>query len=145
MFGTDRGQLRRVFFDSWRKQNQGESLDAMQQAICAIIEQHPEYHALLADEASLDRDFAVEDGDHNPFLHMSMHLALHEQISTDRPAGIRPLYQQLCMQQGDAHTAEHRMMECLGESIWQAQRAQRPPDENAYLDCLKKLLRKQDG
>ena len=141
MFGNDRTQLRKLFFDCWRLHQQGAPLDAMQQTMVQIIGMHPEYHALLDNPDNLDKDYLPEQGETNPFLHMSMHIALHEQLSTDRPAGISKAYQQLCKQAGSAHEAEHMMMECLGEALWQAQRNNQMPDEAAYLDCVIKMLR----
>lgn len=139
MFNQNRDQMRRVFFDCWKAHRQKAPLDAMQKIIVHIIELHPEYQPLLENEASLDRDYLPDLGEINPFLHMSMHIALHEQISTDRPAGIKALYQTIISKQGSAHTAEHAMMDCLGEALWQAQRNQAPPDERTYFECLKKL------
>lgn len=141
MFGSDRKQLRKVFYDSWRARSEGRAMDAMQQIIANIIELHPEYHALIEDEDNLDKDYTPEHGETNPFLHMSMHIALHEQISTDRPAGIQGCYQQIIKNTGSEHDAEHAMMECLGESLWVAQRNKAMPDEDAYLRCLKSLAR----
>ena len=141
MISNDRNQLRKTFFDCWQSHQQGTPLDAMQQIIASIIELHPEYHHILENLDALDRDYTPEQGETNPFLHMSMHIALHEQISTNRPSGISTLYQTLCTQQGSAHEAEHAMMECLGEALWQAQRNNTMPDEQAYLDCLQKLTR----
>ena len=114
-------------------------MDAMQTIIANIIELHPEYHSLLDNENTLDKNYLPEHGETNPFLHMSMHIALHEQISTDRPTSIKTTYQKLCLQHSSAHDAEHAMMECLGEALWQAQRNQTEPDEQAYLMCLQKL------
>ncbi|MDT8452707.1 MAG: DUF1841 family protein [Gammaproteobacteria bacterium] len=139
MFNQNRDQMRRVFFDCWKAHQQKASLDAMQKIIVHIIELHPEYQSLLENEAALDKDFLPDLGEINPFLHMSMHIALHEQISTDRPAGIKSLYQTIISKQGSAHAAEHAMMDCLGEALWQAQRNHAPPDEHAYFECLKKL------
>ncbi len=143
MFGNNRNQLRQVFFDTWQLKLDGQPLDALQQVIAGVIELHSEYHPLLGSREAMDRDFPVEDGGINPFLHISMHLALHEQISTRRPAGIDEIYRQLCQQFGDAHEAEHAMMDCLGEALWQAQRDQAAPDETAYRQCLKTLINKK--
>ena len=139
MFSQDRNQMRKVFFDCWKAHLEKKPMDAMQQVIAHIIELHPEYHALLENEAALDKDYTPEQGETNPFLHMSMHIALHEQLSTDRPVGIKALYQGIIMKQGSAHEAEHAMMECLGEALWLAQRNNSMPDELAYFECLKKL------
>ena len=140
MFNQDRNQMRKVFFDCWKAHKEKAPMDAMQTVIAHIIELHPEYHALLENEAALDKDYTPEHGETNPFLHMSMHIALHEQISTDRPDGIKALYQSIIMKQGSAHDAEHTMMECLGEALWLAQRNQTMPDEIAYFECLRKLI-----
>ena len=142
MFGNNRNQLRQFFFDCWQLKETGQALDAMQKVVTAIIEFHPEYQPLLKNKDAVDKDFSVEQGETNPFLHMGMHIALHEQLSTDRPAGIKDIYQKLCQQQGDGHDAEHLMMDCLGEALWQAQCDQSAPDETAYLLCLQKLVKK---
>ena len=140
MYGQNRTQMRRFFFNSWRKYQAGEPMQPMERLVANIIQQHPEYHALLNSDAGLDKDYTGEDGQGNPFLHMGMHITLAEQLSTDRPAGIRDLHQQITRQHGDAHAAEHQMMECLGLVLWEASRHNRTPDETAYLNYLKKLL-----
>lgn len=136
MFGNDRNQLRKVFYDCWQAKLSAAPLDAMQQTLARIIEFHPEYHALLENHDAIERDYLPEHGETNPFLHMSMHIALSEQLSTNRPIGIRECYQKLLEKHGAEHPAEHEMMECLGEALWQAQRKQQAPDEAAYLRCL---------
>jgi hypothetical protein len=139
MFTQDRDSLRRYFLDAWRKAREGASLEPLEQQIAGIVRAHPEYHALLDDGGSvLTRDFLPEDGQTNPFLHLSLHLAVLEQVATDRPAGIRALYQRLVSRTGNPHGAEHRIMDCLAESIWEAQRAGRALDEAAYLACLQR-------
>ncbi|MGD8526099.1 MAG: DUF1841 family protein [Thioalkalispiraceae bacterium] len=141
MFSNDRGQLRKMFFTSWQKHQSGETLEPLEQLVAQIIQQHPEYHALLDDEQKyLDKDYTPEMGETNPFLHMSMHIAIAEQLGTNRPAGIKDLYQQLVTKLGDAHTVEHHIMECLGQMMWEAQHNQAMPDEQQYLECLRKLL-----
>ncbi len=140
MFSNDRTEMRKVFYECWQRKREGQPLDALQQMIAGVIEQHPEYHSLLDNDSHLDRDYSGAEGETNPFLHMSMHIALIEQISTDRPAGIRSCHQHLTRTLSSAHEAEHRMMECLSEAIWQAQRHNRMPDEAAYLNCLKSLI-----
>jgi hypothetical protein len=147
MFGNDRNQLRKVFYDCWQAKQSGAPLDTMQQLISRIIELHPEYQNLLASPDTLDRDYLPEHGETNPFLHMSMHIALAEQLSTDRPPGILACFKQLAEKTGSPHEAEHEMMECLAEALWQAQRRQQMPDENAYLDCIERragLKKKSD-
>jgi len=140
MFSNDRTELRKVYYDCWKLKQEGQVLDALQRMIVSVIEQHPEYHRLLQKTDDLDRDYQLSQGETNPFLHMSMHIALIEQISTNRPDGIRECHQQLTQSLGSAHEAEHRMMACLSEAIWQAQRNNTTPDEAAYLTCLKNLV-----
>lgn len=141
MFSPDRNSMRRVFLDAWRKYQNREPLQPLEQLVAEVIRLHPEYHRLLeGGDDTLSKDFLPEDGETNPFLHMGMHISLQEQLSSDRPTGVRSIYQQLATQLGDSHKAEHQMMECLGLSLWEAQRAGRMPDENAYLDCLRQLV-----
>ena len=142
MFGSDRTQMRRVFTEAWRKQQSGEPLEPLEQVIAYIERQHPEYHRILeSPEQALQQEFLPETGDANPFLHLAMHLSLQEQISTDRPTGITALYQQLTRLTGDPHTADHQLMECLGVILWEAQRNNALPDESAYLECIRRLLK----
>ena len=134
MFGNNRDQLRQMWADAWQKFMQQQPLQPLEQQLVEVIKLHPEYHALLTHTQA---DYLPELGQSNPFLHMGMHMALHEQISTNRPAGIRECYQKLKQQLGDEHEAAHSMMECLAEALWQSQRNLTAPDETAYLQCLK--------
>jgi len=134
-----RDEVRQVYLAVWQKLQQNKVLEPMEALIADVIEIHPEYHALLGDsETASQADFSPEQGQTNPFLHMGMHIALREQAAGDRPAGIRALHQKLGASKG-VHEAEHAMMECLGQVLWQAQRDATEPDQYAYLDCLKKL------
>lgn len=135
MFGNDRQQLRKAYADAWQKFQQQQPLSPLEQQIAEVIKEHPEYHAALQ---HLHTDFLPEDGQTNPFLHMGMHLGLREQLSTNRPPGILDSYHALCKKHQSSHDAEHEMMDCLAEAIWQAQRSGKQPDESAYLDCLKR-------
>lgn len=144
MFGQDRNQLRQMFFTAWHKHQSGEPTEPLEGLIVQIIEQHPEYHSVLKDEqAALDRDYTPEMGETNPFLHMAMHIAIREQVATQRPAGIAKLYSDLLNKYPDSHEVEHQMMECLGEMIWQSQRNNTMPDEVAYLDCLRERTQRR--
>ena len=136
---SNRDSLRQFYIDSWQKSKNNIALNPLEQQIVAVIREHPEYHRFLdRTETALQQDFNPEMGESNPFLHMGMHIGLMEQISTDRPTGIRELYQKISVKLGN-HDAEHRMMDCLAEAIWTAQKNQRPPDDAAYFTCLKKL------
>ncbi|BAN68454.1 DUF1841 family protein [endosymbiont of unidentified scaly snail isolate Monju] len=140
MYGQNREQLRRFYQTAWRKHLDGQPLEPLERLVAQVITQHPEYHDQVLDPQACERDFPVHGGQTNPFLHMGMHITLAEQLASDRPAGIRELYRRLVSLDGDTHRAEHRMMECLGEILWEAQRTNRPPDEQAYLACLRRLL-----
>ncbi len=142
MFSQDRDRLRRYLAAAWAKASAGAPLEPLEHQIADLVRGHPEYQSLLGDpEGAIGRDFAPEAGQTNPFLHLGLHLALLEQVATDRPAGIRDLYQTLVGRSGGAHAAEHLAMECLAQALWEAQRGQRPPDEGAYLECLTRLTR----
>ena len=134
-----RDEIRQVYLDVWQKMQRQELLEPMQAMIAEVIEIHPEYHTLLDNIDEIrQQEFTPDQGQTNPFLHMGMHIALREQTATDRPAGIKSIYQRLVSSKGQ-HEAEHAMMECLGQALWNAQRSNQAPDENAYLDCLQKL------
>ncbi len=135
----NRDEIRRLYLEVWRKVNEGQMLEPMEAIIGDIIQWHPEYHGLLeSGEQALEAEFTVEAGQSNPFLHMGMHIALREQAGADRPAGFAAIYKRL-MQRSDPHQAEHAMMECLAQSLWQAQTNNALPDEAAYLECLRKI------
>jgi len=138
MYSSDRNDVRQAFFDAWRKQQAGLPLTALETIIADVISLHPEYHKLLEDgDEHLDKDWLPEGGETNPFLHMGMHIAIREQLSIDRPVGIKAAYEALLTKTRDVMAAEHLMLECLGEALWRAQRENRLPDEQAYLACIK--------
>jgi len=139
--GQDRGQTREVFFRAWRAHRDGHPLEGVEKLIVQVVLRHPEYHALLEHpEPARERDYFPESGQTNPFLHLGMHIAIEEQLSIDQPRGIRGYYQKILMRLPDEHAAQHHMMECLGEMLWQASRQATAPQETVYLDCLKRLL-----
>jgi hypothetical protein len=134
MFQPSRDQAREMFFTAWRKYRGGEPLSGIETLALPVILAHPEYHAMLSSpERYRDRDYVDET---NPFLHMSLHLALEEQLSIDQPPGISALFGNLVLKTGDRHAALHAALECLAETIWRSQRDGTPPDAAAYLDCL---------
>jgi hypothetical protein len=139
MFNPSRDEARRFFFDTWDKYGRGEPLSAFEHLVLEVILLHPEYHAVLADaERNLDMEFTPEEGRMNPFLHLALHLAVEEQISIDQPPGIRARYEALAKKTGSEHDAKHDVLECLGETVWEAQRTGAPPDQQAYLECLER-------
>lgn len=137
MFSPSRDQARRFLFDTWRKQREGAPLTDLERLALGVMLLHPEYHVQLdAPEKYLERDYLPEHGETNPFLHLSMHLAIREQLSIDQPRGISAQYRRLREKSGDEHEAEHALLDCLGEMLWQAQRKHSAPDPAVYLDCL---------
>ncbi|MFT3758654.1 DUF1841 family protein [Thauera sp.] len=138
MFNPSRDQVRNFFIESWRKHQAREVLTPMETIAADIIGHHPEYHAIVEDPDAIDRDFPPEDGGINPFLHLSLHLAIEEQLSIDQPPGIRAAFEAACVRHGNRHDAMHDALESLGEMLFNAQRNGTPPDAAAYLASLRK-------
>ena len=139
MFQPSQNDVRRFFCGARAKQRDRRPLDAMEAVAADWIAEHHEYHAELDDEAAaLAAVYAVEDGRSNPFLHLSMHLSIHEQVTIDQPTGIRQAVELLAARRGSLHEAHHAVMECLGEMIWTSQRSGLPPDGQAYIDCVRR-------
>lgn len=137
MFNPTRDEARQFLFETWRKRVVGELLSPLEDLTAQLIEKHPEYHDILLDaERHLERDYTPESGATNPFLHLMMHLTIEEQISIDQPPGIRAHFVRLTHKFESEHDAQHQMMECLSEMIWQAQRNCTQPDAALYLGCL---------
>lgn len=137
MFNPTREQVRQFFVDVWADYRAGRDLSGNQVVALEAILAHPEYHALLENPARyLERDYLPEMGETNPFLHLSMHLSIAEQLAIDQPAGVRMRYEKLLARHEEAMQAQHDMMDCLAEMIWQAQRNGTAYDALAYLQCL---------
>lgn len=138
--GQNRDQLRRMYLEAWRKFSAHAPLEPLEAQLAAVIAEHPEYVAWLeAGDAALGAEFTPEEGRENPFLHLGLHLAIREQVATNRPAGIAEIHKKLSERLGGAHEAEHAMLEPLGEALWEAQRQGRMPDEQVYLERLRRL------
>jgi len=136
MFEPTREQARGFFFDTWRKYKAGEPLAGVATIVLDVILLHPEYHGLLEDESRYrDKDYTEES---NPFLHMSLHLLMEEQLSIDQPPGVAQRFAALMAKTGDRHDALHEALECLAEMVWRSQKDKTPPDAGFYLDCLRK-------
>jgi len=145
MLQPTREEVRRFFCDAWRKHRAGANESPLERIAIACILEHPEYQQFLDDvERAMVADFPVEGGRENPFLHLSMHLSLEEQVSIDQPPGVRALLEALQARFGDRHAAAHEAMECLGEIVWRAQRGSLPSEmpaiNDAYIECLRRRL-----
>jgi Domain of unknown function (DUF1841) len=137
MFQPSQLDVRRFFCEAYRKQAEGLPLTPIETLAAQWALEHPEYHGDLSDlQAALAAQFDVDDARTNPFLHLSMHLAIVEQCSIDQPRGIRAAVERLAARRGSLHEAHHEVMECLGRMLWTSQRAGLPPDGQAYLDCV---------
>lgn len=137
IFGQDRNELRKMYASAWQKRCEKGDLSPLEAQIARVIEDHPEYHDAV--NGNLDQEFTVAGGHTNPFLHMGLHLGIREQVATDRPAGIAAVFNALAGKIGDPHKVEHHMIDCLAETLWEAQRDNQPPDESVYIERLHKL------
>jgi Domain of unknown function (DUF1841) len=143
MFQPSQNDVRRFFCATHARQQAGLPLEPMQAVAAQWISEHPEYHADLANEAAaLAAVYTVEEGRTNPFLHLSMHLSIHEQMAIDQPTGIRAAVKRLAERRQSLHSAHHEVMECLGQMVWASQRSGLPPDGPAYLEAVQRLARR---
>jgi len=133
---------RQVFWGAWQRELRAEPLDALQVRIVRVIHEHPEYHALFDDmDSFLDRDFGSDDG-MNPYLHLSLHLALEEQVATHQPPEAANVLIHLMQRKGlSRHDALHVLLEILAETVFYAQRQGGEPDVLVYQQRLKDLLK----
>ena len=139
MFNPSRDEARAFLVDAWAKHRAQREMSALEKLAAGLIAMHPEYHAAFDEpDRHVDRDYSPEAGDINPFLHLSLHLAVAEQLAIDQPPGIRAQFERLRTARGGEHEALHAVLECLGEVIWSAQRHQTPPDAALYLECLER-------
>ena len=139
MFQPSQHDVRRFFCGAHAKQRARVPLDAMETVAGRWIDEHPEYHIDLTDEAAaLAAVYTVEGGRSNPFLHLSMHLSITEQVAIDQPTGIRQAVELLAARLNSMHQAQHEVMECLGEMIWASQRSGLPPDGQAYIEAVRR-------
>jgi len=139
MFAPSRDEARRFIVEAWRKARAGEPVSDLERTVVSLVAMHPEYHPVIDEgERHLERDYTPDGGAMNPFLHLSLHLAVAEQLAIDQPPGIRAEFERLKDVHGDEHDALHTVLECLGETMWQAQRLGTGPDADVYLDCLRR-------
>ena len=141
MFNPSRAQVRQFFCHTWRKHQHQQIISPQESIALRWMLEHPEYVNTWDDPEAELKDYTPEAGHTNPFLHLSMHLAIEEQLSIDQPPGIRALYQQLKQHTDTPHSAAHLVMDCLGEVLWQTQRNGTAPDNESYLDCLRRQIK----
>jgi len=135
-----REEIRRAYAEAWDKARRGDALSGSERRIAEVIGEHPEYQAIVeSGEAALEAEYLPETGQTNPYLHMGLHIAIREQLAIDRPPGVRTIFERLSAADG-GHEAEHAMLECLAETLWEAQRTNRAPDDAAYLQRLHRLV-----
>lgn len=134
MFNPSQEDVRRFFCAVYAKARTGQPMQPIETLASLWIDEHPEHHAALSDvDAALRGMGQAEDGQTNPFLHLSMHLSISEQCSIDQPRGIRQAVELLTHRRDSLHDAHHEVMECLGQMLWESQRAGRPPDGQSYV------------
>ena len=139
MFNPSQEDVRRFFCSVYAKSHSAQPMDAMETLASQWIAEHPEYHADFQNlDAAIVRVYPEGNGQTNPFLHLSMHLSISEQCSIDQPRGIRQAVELLTHKRQSLHTAHHEAMDCLGSMLWESQRAGRPPDGQAYIDCVQR-------
>lgn len=140
ILSQDRHQLRTTFIDSWDKFKAGKILTPIETQIARIIELHPEYQQEIS-ITNIDTDYSPDMGQVNPFLHISLHLAIIEQIQTNRPAGISSIYQSLLKKNNhDEHKVQHTMIDYLAEQMWLSQKYNTAPNEKKYIKNLQQLI-----
>jgi Domain of unknown function (DUF1841) len=143
LFNPSRDEVRTFFFDAWVKFKAQKSLTDLEKIALGVMHMHPEYHAILdAPEQFQNQEYFPEFGETNPFLHMSLHLSILEQISINQPIGIASIYQQLKLKHQEEHNAQHDILECLAESIWHAQRNNTALDAGYYEQLLQQKANK---
>jgi hypothetical protein len=141
LFNPSREEVRQFFCDAWSKHQASGILSPMESIAARWMVEHPEYHALLNDpQQAKEAEYTPEKGQTNPFLHLSMHMSITEQVQIDQPPGIREASRQLTIKLDSEHEAQHKIMECLGQVLWSAQRDGTPPDMVTYVELIKRLL-----
>jgi hypothetical protein len=135
-------QVRKFFCDAWEKSRSHHLLTPLEEIAVDWINQHPEFHRDLENVlAAQEKEYSLENGKTNPFLHLSMHLSIAEQVAIDQPSGIKSIYYTLIQQTGSEHYAAHKIMDCLAEMIWTAQKYQVPFDFQMYSNSIQELVR----
>lgn len=142
MFNPSVSDVRNFFFDTYQKGSQSLPLSDLEKIAYSIIIEHPEYRTVLSNrDKYMVYNWLPENGETNPFLHLSMHMSIIEQLSINQPFGVKELYFELCKKLDNEHEAQHQAMDCLAEMVWQAQYNNMQPDPQIYLSALKNKLK----
>ena len=139
MFYQDRKKQREFLANSWQKYTRNKPLEPLEKQLASIIEIHPEYHDLIG---NIDSECFPEHDGVNPFLHINLHLALRDQLSSNQPKGVKEVHQKLINHYKDPHEVEHLMMECIAEMIYISQKNNTTMDQESYLNCITNLTTK---
>ncbi len=139
MFYQDRKKQREFLANSWQKYTRNKPLEPLEKQLASIIEIHPEYHDLIG---NIDSECFPEHDGVNPFLHINLHLALRDQLSSNQPKGVKEVHQKLIIHFKDPHEVEHLMMECIEEMIYISQKSNTTMDQESYLNCITNLTTK---
>jgi DNA-directed RNA polymerase specialized sigma54-like protein len=145
MFTPSQQDVRHFFCETWRKWRDHLPMTPLETMAADWIALHPEYHQDLADEDKALATIGTPDpaGIGSPFLHLSLHLSISEQLSINQPHGIKQAFELLAAHHTDTHEAHHDMMECLGEILWHSQQSSLPPNGRAYLDAVNRRVGKR--
>lgn len=138
MFTNNRDAYRKAFATVWQKHQKNISLDPQELQLLQVMLLHPEYESIYS-EATQAQEYSLEE---NPYIHLSLHLTLREQIALNRPKGMTEIYNALMQQENNAHTCEHEMMNVLANLLWQAQQSGNMPSEEIYLQRLQMLIKR---
>ena len=139
MFYQDRKKQREFLANSWQKYTRNKPLEPLEKQLASIIEIHPEYHDLIG---NIDSECFPEHDGVNPFLHINLHLALRDQLSSNQPKVVKEVHQKLINHCKDPHEVEHLMMECIEEMIYISQKSNTTMDQESYLNCITNLTTK---
>lgn len=134
MYTNNRDTYRQTFANTWQKHLKGTTLDAVESELLAVILLHPEYHSLFDSAQKEKQEFIPEE---NPYIHMSLHMAIREQIRMDKPLGTKEIYNNLQKIKQNPHEVEHIMMTVMAKLLWESQQSGVMPNDDTYLCKLR--------
>ena len=138
--GQNREQLRQMYLDAWRKYTARQPLSRWKPNLPPSSPSTPNTSPCSNPAPRRSTaDYTPEGGRENPFLHMGLHLAIREQVATDRPPGIAQIHQSLSSASATPTPPSTPCWSCLAETLWESQRSGSAPDEQRYLERLRAL------